>query len=125
MSFDLHFSIQGSEPEPYLVRLGVEQGRVVADCSCRFGRTQAGKLSLCKHRRAVLQGDAKLLGFSVAATKSLNAWLGRNQTAVDALLGRRATPRVAGWIFRSMSSHRSGAWEASIPEHVRPGFRSM
>ena len=96
MKFDLEFSVEGSEPEPYRVRLGTEQGRVVADCSCRFGRTQAGKLSLCKHRRAVLQRDAKLLGFSVAAMKSLNAWLARNRTAVDALRGRRATPRVAG-----------------------------
>lgn len=96
MKFDLEFSVEGSEPEPYRVRLGTEQGRVVADCSCRFGRTQAGKLSLCKHRRAVLQGDAKLLGLPAAAVRSLNAWLARNQTGVDALLRRRTTPRVAG-----------------------------
>ena len=44
MKFDLEFSVEGSEPEPYRVRLGTEQGRAVADCSCRFGRTQAGKL---------------------------------------------------------------------------------
>lgn len=55
MKFDLEFSVHGSEPEPYRVRLGTEQGRVVADCSCRFGRTLAGKHALCKHRRAVLQ----------------------------------------------------------------------
>lgn len=30
-----------------------------------------------------------------------------------------------GWIFRSMGGQHSGAWEASIPGHVRPRFRSM
>ena len=95
MKFDLEFSVHGSEPEPYRVRLGTEQGRVVADCSCRFGRTLAGKHALCKHRRAVLQGDATPLGLPAAAMSSLTAWLARNQAAVTGLLERPATTRAA------------------------------
>ena len=29
------------------------------------------------------------------------------------------------WIFRFMRSQHSGGWEADVPDHERPRFRSM
>lgn len=92
MVFELQFSIEGSEPQPYRVRVGTEQGRVVADCSCRFGKTLQGKLLLCKHRRAVLQADNRVLALPPASLEPLTAWIARNQAAVKDLLAGRADP---------------------------------
>lgn len=61
MAFELQFSVQGSEPEPYRVRIGTEEGRVVAECTCRYGQTYEGRRSLCKHRRAVLEANPKVV----------------------------------------------------------------
>lgn len=95
MNVDLQFTIQGSEPQPYRVRIGTEQGRVVADCSCRFGQTLQGKLALCKHRRAVLKADVKVLALPAATLNALRSWLADHRSAVEELLAGRADPADA------------------------------
>lgn len=88
MTSSLELSIQGSAPEPYRVRIGIKQGRVVAECTCPFGRTERGRRSLCKHRRAVLSVDSKVLKLPAAALKQLKAWVADHQSAIQDLNGR-------------------------------------
>lgn len=89
MNFDLQFSITGSEPKPYVVRLGTAEGRVVADCTCRYGQTQQGRRSLCKHRRAVLEANLKALKVTVTEFNALNAWITRHRASVEDLLAAK------------------------------------
>lgn len=95
MAFELQFCVHGSAPEPYRVRIGTEEGRVIADCTCRYGQTQRGRHSLCKHRRAVLEADTKLLKVSAAELKALKAWIARNQKPLQELLAAGGTSTQA------------------------------
>ena len=95
MTFDLQFSVQGSEPTPYLVRVGTEEGRVVAECTCRYGQTQQGRRSLCKHRRAVLEANQKVLKDPSTDLNALRAWIVNHRASVNHLLATKAAPSRA------------------------------
>ncbi len=90
MAFELQFFVQGSEPEPYRVRIGAEEGRVVAECTCRYGQTHQGRRSLCKHRRAVLEADTKVLELPGDEFSALKAWIANHQASVHKFLAGRA-----------------------------------
>ena len=92
MAFELQFSVQGSEPEPYRVRIGTEEGRVVAECTCRYGQTYEGRRSLCKHRRAVLEANPKEVKVPATEFNNLKSWIARNHGSVQELLATRAAP---------------------------------
>lgn len=92
MAFDLQFSVHGSEPEPYRVQIGTEEGRVIAECTCRYGRTYEGRRSLCKHRRAVLEADPKVVKVPATELNGLKTWIARNHGSVLELLATRAAP---------------------------------
>lgn len=89
MKFDLQFSITGSEPTPYVVRVGTAEGRVIADCTCRYGQTQQGRRSLCKHRRAILEGNLKVLQVAATEFEALKAWITRHRASVEDLLAQK------------------------------------
>ena len=90
MAFDLQFSVHGSDPEPYRVQIGTEEGRVIAECTCRYGRTYEGRRSLCKHRRAILEANSKVLKVPATEFNGLKTWIARNQGPVQELLATRA-----------------------------------
>lgn len=92
MTFELTIFVSGSEPQPYRVRVGTEKGGVTADCTCRYGRTLLGRQSLCKHRRAVLQADTKVLKLHATEFNALQSWIARNRESVKVLLGARTAP---------------------------------
>lgn len=89
MNFELQFSINGTAPKPYVVRIGTTEGRVVADCTCRYGQTQQGRRSLCKHRRAVLEANLKVLQVAATDFDALTAWITRHRASVEDLLAAK------------------------------------
>lgn len=102
MDFDLQFTFMGSTAQLYRVRVGIAQGKAIADCTCPFGRTLKGRLALCKHRRAILRADATALDLKPADLRKLKSWLASNHAAVELLLtdapvsapGRLPAPEV-------------------------------
>ena len=92
MTSSLELSIQGSAPEPYRIRISAEQGRVVAECTCPYGRTERGRHSLCKHRRAALGVDTKALKLPATALRRLKSWVAAHQSAIQDLLDGRTDP---------------------------------
>jgi hypothetical protein len=54
---ELHFLVQGSEPDPYRVMFRREGANFTATCTCRGG--EMGQI--CKHRLNLLKGEAGAL----------------------------------------------------------------
>lgn len=57
---------KSSSGEPYDVAISLEHGHVSAECTCKAGIMH----TLCKHRIALLEGDASML-FDPAQAKDL------------------------------------------------------
>ena len=70
---ELTFTVQGSAPDPYIVRFIRHEGRnLTATCTCPAG--QVGQY--CKHRFAILSGDAAgVIGDNREDVNTVKAWL--------------------------------------------------
>ncbi len=53
MSGILHFLIQGSQPDPYVVTFQRHNRQVIAKCTCLAGENG----QVCKHRLSLMEGD--------------------------------------------------------------------
>ena len=84
-------TIQGSNREPYAVRLGAgDRGRARADCTCPYGCSGFG---WCKHAAALAYVVADLVDRDPAIER---AWTGQGTDAINAINDAAGKGGVAG-----------------------------
>ena len=69
---EITFLVQGSAPEPYVVRFKKDGGNLTAHCTCPAGAVG----QYCKHRFRILDGCAEgIVSDNAAAVSTVVAWL--------------------------------------------------
>jgi len=69
---EITFLVQGSAPEPYVVRFKKDGGNLTAHCTCPAGVIG----QYCKHRFRILDGCAEgIVSDNVAAVAAVASWL--------------------------------------------------
>ena len=69
---EITFLVQGSAPEPYVVRFKKDGGNLTAHCTCPAGVVG----QYCKHRFRILDGCAEgIVSDNAVAVSTVAAWL--------------------------------------------------
>lgn len=73
------FSVQGSEPIPYVVRFSKEGENLKASCTCRAGVMG----QICKHRLSILNGEkSEIISDNADNVAEVVSWLAGSAVAL-------------------------------------------
>ncbi len=105
--------MQGSAPEPYTVTFYLRGADLSASCSCAAGQYGTN----CKHRNAILSGDASsIVSDNLEEVAVVSGWLEKSPLA-DAFADLQAAERLLADAKRRMAKAKKRVAEMVVATH--------